>query len=64
MAQLLRNIEEGLYRKQGKQSSLLFGGKMTAHLDCVADELIKAGRASDTETNGSIQNGKNINERV
>ena len=37
--------EEGFtaYRKQGKQSSLLFWGKMAAPKDCVAEELIKGG---------------------
>ena len=48
-------IGKDIYRKQGKQSSLLFflgGGKVmqAANWDCVVDKLIKAGRASNTVT--------------
>ena len=35
---------------EAKAVVVAFWGEMAAHRDCVADELIKAGRASNTET--------------
>ena len=46
----LISIEEGFTQKSRQTVLVAFWGKMAAHLDCVADELIHAGRASNTVT--------------
>ena len=54
VVQLLRLIVvliEEVWRQKPRQTVVVsFLGKMAAHLDCVADILIKAGRASITVT--------------
>ena len=41
-------IVEGFIQKPTQTVVVAFWGKMAAHLDCVADELIKAGLAINT----------------
>ena len=47
-------IEEGFIQK-ARQTVVAFLGKMAAHFVCVADKLLKAGRASNTVTNVVIK---------
>ena len=48
-------IEEGFIQKARQTVVVAFLGKMAAHFVCVADKLLKAGRASNTVTNVVIK---------
>ena len=43
-----KTIEEGFIQKVRQTVVVAFWGNMAVHLDCVAEKLIKAGRASIT----------------